>query len=1236
MNAPRWAFLRGLGARTLLTAVLPTVAILVGIIVYTTVSLSREVRSEAERSLQNLAETVAGEVERANSRAVMAARVMAHAQEGGNLFGRREASVAFARQVLAVNPDFTGAYFGYEPDADGRDADFVDVSDERLADAHDDAGRFLPYWFRGHQDSRRLLLEPLVAMESSLYYQGCKELFLEKGAGHSMVTEPYVYEGKMIVEHTHPIVVDGRFAGIAGVDRALTDIDAFIEEIKERSGVDVFLVSRLGAFVATTTPQEQELVTRGIDSTLYADLFGNLLADRTAAGLALDEDPADGRPYYYATQPVPTGEWTVVVRKLEADVMAPIRHGLLVDLVIATLGLAVVVALSLWTMRSVSGRLEQAVQAADTVASGSLGAGARLAVVPVDEAGDEVDALMRSLRRMVESLEAKMVVVDAISRGDYARQVEVTSDDDALGQALRALQANLRTVALHAGRLAEGDYGQHLEPQSEVDELVPALNRMTQSLADARDQLEQRVQQRTEELNQYTGQLELRTRELQALSEKSQAQVERESSLATLTARLQGDLELEAVAQRALDAIVEFIGAPAGAIYTPELDGRLHRQATHALPPESSTTSFALGSGSVGQVAASRTVSVNRPPDESFSLAFGLLRVTPRRILTLPLVANEALAGVMELYLEADLDEERSEWLTKATDITAVSLRLATESREREVAEEQTRLILESSGEAIFGLDTEGRATFVNPVACDLLGYAAEELIGQPAHGIIHHSHADGSPYPVDECPMRRAFTEGVVTRVDDEVLWRKDGSAVHVEYASTPILKEGEIHGAVISIRDITERRAAQKRLQAREEQFRTLLDSAPDAMVISDSDGVITMVNRQTESLFGWTRDELLGRTVEVLMPERFRHGHPDQRQAFLTDHSSRSMGVGMELRAVTKGGREFPIEVSLSPIQTEEGLMVASALRDVSERHESEALVRLNQERMAALFEALPVGVVMIDPSGKIAQANGLTESILGLSADEHTMRDLQSQEWTIVREDGSPMPVEEYPASRAMSGEGEVRDVVMGVHRPQGDVVWISTSAAPIEADAGGGVAVAFEDITERRARQRQEALLSRIRGAVWQLDSASQTGDLLELLGIVLRDSGIPCDAFGVNVVEDAEAQRVRSFTLEASGEIRDVILPPGAARTVLDMWQQGQIVHRPDLRQDDPFGELRRWPAEETAPATIIDVPFSHGTFAANSGEARAFVDQIGMLEAVAEVLSEGFRRLDDLHRTRS
>jgi len=126
----------------------------------------------------------------------------------------------------------------------------------------------------------------------------------------------------------------------------------------------------------------------------------------------------------------------------------------------------------------------------------------------------------------------------------------------------------------------------------------------------------------------------------------------------------------------------------------------------------------------------------------------------------------------------------------------------------------QNELILRAAGEGIYGLDTEGKTTFVNPAAAKMLGWEAEELIGQPMHTVLHHTKPDGGAFPREECPVYAAFKDGKVHRVDDEVFWRKDGSSFPVEYTSTPILESGKLTGAVVVFWDITERKQAEDAL--------------------------------------------------------------------------------------------------------------------------------------------------------------------------------------------------------------------------------------------------------------------------------------------------------------------------------------------------------------------------------------------------------------------------------------
>ena len=175
------------------------------------------------------------------------------------MFGDRDASIEYARRVLENTPTITGAYFGYEPNADQADQESLG---KVRAEAMDDSGRFIPYWFVVPGRGRVIELEPLVDMESSLYYQGAKEAFLQSKKAAPTITEPYVYQGKMIYEQVYPIVIDGRFMGVAGVDRALADVELPLRAIAEEL---------LGQPLAQGEPELAGVVSlgRGVDGAWF-------------------------------------------------------------------------------------------------------------------------------------------------------------------------------------------------------------------------------------------------------------------------------------------------------------------------------------------------------------------------------------------------------------------------------------------------------------------------------------------------------------------------------------------------------------------------------------------------------------------------------------------------------------------------------------------------------------------------------------------------------------------------------------------------------------------------------------------------------------------------------------------------------------------------------------------------------------------------------------------------------
>jgi PAS domain S-box-containing protein len=211
------------------------------------------------------------------------------------------------------------------------------------------------------------------------------------------------------------------------------------------------------------------------------------------------------------------------------------------------------------------------------------------------------------------------------------------------------------------------------------------------------------------------------------------------------------------------------------------------------------------------------------------------------------------LAGGGEL---AELGKAFNDMSSKIRDVLA-SLRRS---------EEKNRLLLQSAGEGIIAMDREGLATIVNPAAAAMLGFTVDELIGQPVHRLVHHSHPDGSPYPATECRMLRATRKGTTEYITDEVLWRKDGSSIPVEYTSTPIQKDGAIQGLVVIFKDITRRKEAEEALRLAATAFET-----QEAITITDSKANIVRINRAFSEITGYSPEEVIGKTPAILKSGR-----------------------------------------------------------------------------------------------------------------------------------------------------------------------------------------------------------------------------------------------------------------------------------------------------------------------------------------------------------------------------
>jgi rsbT co-antagonist protein RsbR len=247
---------------------------------------------------------------------------------------------------------------------------------------------------------------------------------------------------------------------------------------------------------------------------------------------------------------------------------------------------------------------------------------------------------------------------------------------------------------------------------------------------------------------------------------------------------------------------------------------------------------------------------------------------------------------------------------------------------------------------AIITLDADGMVRSWNHGSEAMRGFAAEEVIGQPVSVFYPPEDRESG---LIERELRTARETG---RAEVEG-WRvrKDGTRFWANVVVVPVRDDGgQVTGYVKATRDVTEQKRA-------ENLFRGLLESAPDAMVIVTAEGRIELANRQAERLFGYPRDELLGREVEMLIPARFRDRHPAYRAGYAAEPRVRPMGEGLELWGLRQDGTEFPVEISLSPLPTlDQGLLVAAAIRDITERRETE--LRLQHQRDEILELSTPV--------------------------------------------------------------------------------------------------------------------------------------------------------------------------------------------------------------------------------------------------------------------------------------
>jgi PAS domain S-box-containing protein len=394
--------------------------------------------------------------------------------------------------------------------------------------------------------------------------------------------------------------------------------------------------------------------------------------------------------------------------------------------------------------------------------------------------------------------------------------------------------------------------------------------------------------------------------------------------------------------------------------------------------------------------------------------------------------------------------------------------------------ESQARLrgMVDSAMDAIISVDSEQRILLFNRAAETMFHCPAAEAIGQPLDRFIpqrfravHAAHIEAfGQTGITTREMARARTVHGL---------RANGEEFPLEASISQVEAGGQKIYTVI-MRDVTERERA-------DERFRQLIEGAPNGMVMVDQSGQIVLVNAEIEKSFGYTRDELLGQPIELLVPERFRAHHPTHRDGFIAAPTTRPMGAGRDLYGLRKDGSQFPVEIGLNPLQTDQGTMVLGTIVDITERKRAEETLRRSQEQLAGVIGSAMDAIISVDEDQRIVLFNAAAERMFLYPAEEAIGQPLNR----FIPKRFRPTHrghIEDFGRTHVTKRSMGALGAIFGL-RADGEEFPIEASISQLESEGRKFYTVILRDITERKSAE--EALKEQAR--------------ILDLAPVLIRD-----------------------------------------------------------------------------------------------------------------------------------
>ena len=360
--------------------------------------------------------------------------------------------------------------------------------------------------------------------------------------------------------------------------------------------------------------------------------------------------------------------------------------------------------------------------------------------------------------------------------------------------------------------------------------------------------------------------------------------------------------------------------------------------------------------------------------------------------------------------------------------------------------EEQLRLTLENAPIGILTTDLAGKLLTVNPTLCTVLGYSPDELTGMNIKDITH-------PDDWEETTKNfQQLIQGDIKSYEMKKRYIRHDGAVITGRARAGLVRDAHNEPLMVvgEIADITQRERAETLL-------RLVVESAPNGIVMVDSTGRIVLVNEQTEKYFGYRREEMLGQQIEILIPERMRSRHPGYRGGFIAEHRARAMGLGRNLFGLRKDGSEFPIEIGLSPVETDQELLILSAIVDISERVQVDHELQRMRTYLKNIIDSMPSVLVGVDSQGRVTEWNQSAVQSTGVPTERAIgelfgtlFPEFETQLENIQEAIRSHSPIRTERLITEKNGETQYADVMV----------------YPLLEDGAAGAVIRIDDITNR--------------------------------------------------------------------------------------------------------------------------------------------------------------------------